>query len=413
MTVRTVAACRVCGHDDWAEVASFGDRPLPDAFIEPAASYATEPKYPLDVILCRHCGLMCLRHVVSAETLYDHYAYVSPRSELMTGHMSELAERCARWFDLAEDELVVELGSNAGLQLEHFAKLGARVLGVDPARNIAKMANDNGIETLPLFFGRDTAAEIRAERGPAKLILGRHVFAHVDDLTDLVAGVRELLDERGGFVIEMPYLVDLLASNQFDTIYHEHLSYFSVRTLCALFARHGMRVIDVVRVPVHGGSIVVAVAPEHSDRPTSAAVGELLDLEREAGLNDVATYHAFTERVEDIVSSVRKLVKKIVAEGRTVAGYGAPAKGTMLLAACGFDQDDLVFCADTTTIKQGLVTPGSHIPVRSPAHAAANPPDHYLLLAWNYRDEILRKEQAYLDAGGRFIVPIPSPEVLP
>jgi novobiocin biosynthesis protein NovU/D-mycarose 3-C-methyltransferase len=410
--VTRIDSCRVCGNEDLTDVISFGLAPLADGFLDPDPTYASEQRYPLDLVRCPDCGLVCLRHVVRPDLLFEDYAYVSSGSETMSQHMHMLVKHCIERYDLAAGDLVVEVGSNIGLHLANFAWRGMRVLGVDPARNLAEVANLNGIETLPLYFGRDLGGRIRVESGPARLVLGRHVVAHINDLTDLLQGVRHLLDDRGVFVMECPYLFDLLQANQFDTIYHEHLSYFCVRTLARLAELNRMRVIEVRRVPVHGGSVVVTMAPMESGWAVDPSVAAALRLEDESRLADASTYEEFADRVRNVIPAVTTLVRDLVADGRRVAGYGAPAKGTMMLSACGFGPQDVEYCTDTTVIKQGKVVAGSHIPVRAPAHAARVPPDYYLMLAWNYSEEILRKEQAFLDRGGRFIIPIPYPRVV-
>jgi C-methyltransferase len=408
--VKPVDACRVCGRDDWLEVVSFGDQELANGFLEPAESYV-EPKYPMDVIVCRGCWLMTLRHVVDPEVLFGHYVYVSSDSDLILGHMNHIVDVAASRY-LAENALVVELGSNIGTQLGFFADAGFRVVGVDPARNLAEIANEAGIPTIPTFFGDGVGDRIAAEHGRAGFVLGRQCFAHIDDVHEVLDNVTDVLADDGVLAIEVPYLLNLLDENQFDTIFHEHLSYYSFGTLATLFGRHGLRMIDVERAPVHGGSIVVFATPEDSPRVATPAVGELLALELRRGLYGEDIYREFAAVTEQAITSIRSLVQRLVAEGKRVAGYGAPSKGTALLMFCGLTNGELEFISDTTVLKHGKVTPATHVPVCSPAQAAANPPDYYLLLAWNYATEIIRKEQAFLDGGGKFIVPIPAPRIV-
>lgn len=410
-TVRRVEECRVCGANDWLEVISFGDQELANGFLPQAEEYA-EPTYPLDVIVCRNCWLMTIRHTVDPDALFSHYVYVSSESDLILDQMRHIVDVAVDRFGLAPGDLVVELGSNVGIHLGMFQAAGMRVTGVDPARNLVEIANQSGVESIPDFFGPEVAGRIRSGKGPARFMLGRQCFAHIDDVHNVLDGVTTVLAPDGVLAIEVPYLLPLLDENQFDTIFHEHLSYFSFGTLVRLFAAHGLRVVDVERAPVHGGSIVVYSSPADAGREPSPAVAELLAVEERRGLNTERPYREFAERTTRVIDSVRTLVRELVAGGQRVAGYGAPSKGCALLQFCGLDARDLEFLSDTTALKHGKVTPGTHIPVISPLQARANPPDCYLLLAWNYAEEILRKEKAFLENGGSFIVPIPEPRVV-
>ncbi len=409
--VRREDTCRVCGADDWLEVISFGAHELANGFIDPVER-PEEPKYPLDVVVCRSCWLMTLRHVVDPEVLFGDYVYLTSDSDLMVGHMRRLATSAVERFGLRPGDLVVELGSNIGTQLGFFQEAGLRVTGVDPARNLVAIANERGVESVPAFFGAESAAAVRREKGTARFMLGRQCFAHIHDVHDVLDGVTTLLAPDGVVAIEVPYLLNLIEESQFDTIFHEHLSYYSLSTLQTLFARHGLRVVDVERAPVHGGSIVVYGSPEGSPQPVRPAVGELLALEAERGLTGEQAFKDFAETSRQVMTGLRELVRGLVADGARVAGYGTPSKGCALLQFTGLGADELVFTSDTTPMKQGRLTPGTHVPVVSPEQARTDPPDYYLLLAWNYADEIIRKERAFLEAGGKFIVPIPEPRVV-
>lgn len=410
-SVREVVECRVCGGTDWQEVVSFGLVPLANGFLDPADSYDDEPYFPLGVISCRSCRLLSVTHIVDPEVLYRDYPYVTSDSDIITQHMKYVANTSVERFALPGESLVVEVGSNTGAQLVAFREAGMRTLGVDPARNLTQVAVGRGIETLPDFFSAGTARSIAKDYGRARLIVARHVFAHIDDVAGVIRGVRELLFPEGVFAVEVPYALDLFEQNAFDTIYHEHLSYFSVGTLVSLFARHGMRVFDVERLPVHGGSILVFVGHDNGPWATRSSVGELLHLETRAELHSDAVYRDFALNVDRVRDELPALVRRLAADGKRIAGYGASAKGNTILNVCGLGSEELEFCSDTTTLKQGKMLPGTHVPVRSPEFAKANVPDYYLLLAWNYSDEILRKESAFLDNGGRFIRPIPKPMI--
>lgn len=412
-TTYLVETCRVCGLDDWTEILSLGEQPLANGFLDPDDRFADEPAYPLEVVLCQHCHLLSLRHMVAPDQLFSHYVYVSQNSPGMLGHMRNIVGVCADWAGLAPGDLVVEMGSNIGTQLKLFDEAGFRVVGVDPAKNLASIARDDGVETIAAFFGPAAADSVVRSHGRSKVVLGRQCFAHIDDVHHVLDGVDAVLAPDGVLVIEVPYLVDMLAENQFDTIVHEHASYFSLYTLDTLFAMHGLRVTDVQRAPVHGGSIVVCATRESAGREPTPAVAELLDLEERSGLRTETPYLEFAARTRELITAVSTLVEELVDNGKRVAGYGAPSKGTALLMACGLTDRHLQFCSDTTSFKQGKLLPGSRVPVWSPERARTAPPDYYLLLAWNYAEEIIAREQEFLADGGHFIIPALSPRLVP
>jgi SAM-dependent methyltransferase len=410
--VRRVTECRVCGKSDWQEVATFGPQPLASGFLEPAESYDDEPYYPLDVVCCRSCRLMSLTHVVDKELLYRTYPYTMTDPQTILRHVRVVAALCRDRFGTGPGDLVVEIGSNTGRQLLAFQDLGLRTVGIDPARDIAAIAEQRGVPTVAEFFDTAVARSVRESSGRARLVLGRHVFAHIDDVAETLAGVHHLLAPDGVFVIEVPYLVDMLQRNEFDTVYHEHLSYFSVGTLSTLFRRHGLRILDVERLPIHGGSILVAAGPEHGPRQVRPVVAELLDLERRFGLGEDEAFDRFAANIARVRTEYPALVRDLAGQGHLIAGYGAPAKGNTLLNVCGLGAAEITFCCDTTAFKQGKVLPGTHLPVHAPEYALTHVPDYFLLLAWNYTDEILRKEHAYLANGGRFVIPNPTPSIV-
>lgn len=402
---KPVTTCRVCGATDWQDVISFGSVPLANAYLDKPGP---EEAYPLELISCRSCRLLSLTAVVDPQALYHDYAYVTSESETMTHHMREVVRLCAERID--PGSLVVELGSNTGNQLQLFREAGHPILGVDPAANLAAIAVQRGVPTVADYFSEKVATAISGEHGRASLILGRHVFAHIDDLADVLRGVKALLTDDGLFAIEVPYACDLLERVAFDTIYHEHLSYFLISTLDRLFTRHGLRTIDVRRLAVHGGSVLVTAARAESRWPTDARVGELIAYEKSERLDTDARYEQFADRVHALRREITELVRKEAANGKRVAGYGASAKGTTLLNICDLSSAEVRFCTDTTPQKQGRFVPGTQIPIVAPG-AVSEQPDLYLLLAWNYAEEILHREAAYLDAGGAFIIPVPEPAV--
>jgi novobiocin biosynthesis protein NovU len=407
-----VGRCRVCGLDDWLDVMSFGANPLANGFLDPAETPGEEPEYPLDVAVCRGCWLMSIRQVVDPEALFGHYVYVSSDSDQIRQHMRDIVQGCVRRAGLTAGDLVVEFGSNIGTQLELFKQAGMRSVGVDPARNLARVANERGIETVADFFTPEVADPIARDHGPARLVLGRQCFAHIDDVHNVLKAVDAVLASDGLLAIEVPYLVDLLEENQFDTIYHEHLSYFSVGTLGRLFEAHGLRVLDAERVAVHGGSVVVFAGRAGTEARPSPVVTELLALEEQRGLTTERAYRVFADRSRQAITEIGDLIRGLVADGKRVAAYGAPSKGSALLQACRLGPEEVVFCSDTTPLKHGKLLPGTHIPVWSREQARAHAPDYFLILAWNYADEIIRKERAFLEQGGSFIVPIPQPRIV-
>jgi novobiocin biosynthesis protein NovU/D-mycarose 3-C-methyltransferase len=410
--VREVSACRVCGARQWLDVLSFGLMPLANRYVSPDEPPEAEPRFPLDVVFCPGCGLLCLKQVVDPRLLYLHYVYISSESSTIQAHTRWLAERITRDIGLGAESLVVEFGSNIGSQLEDFLALGNRVLGVDPAKNLAEIAERRGIPTIADFFDAESARTVIARAGKPAVILGRHVFAHIDRLDTVFAAADACLATDGVVVIEVPYLVDMVDGNEFDTIYHEHLSYFSVGTLRKLFGRFGFRIFDVERVAVHGGSIVVFACPDAAKWRPTARLDAVLAEEARRGVHTAAYFVDFASRARAIRDELRALVADVKRRAGRVAGYGAPAKGNTLLNFCGLGPAELDFVTDTTEFKQGMLLPGTRVPIHAEAHGRRHPPDYFLLLAWNYAREIVRKERAFLERGGRFIVPIPTPVVV-
>jgi hypothetical protein len=388
-------------------VLDLGLQPLANSFIRPDAVDKPEPRYPLELARCTACGHVQLSVTVPPEIMFRDYLYVSATSDTIPAHFAAYAKDVALRF-VPKGGLVVEIGSNDGTLLRAFDRTSLRVLGVEPARNIAAMANAAGIPTLDEFFGEAIAREIATKHGRASAIIGNNVVAHIDDLHGLMNGVNALLDDRGVFVAEFPYLVDLLDKTAYDTIYHEHLSYFSVGAVVDLASRHRMNVVDVRRVGVHGGSIRVFVSREGERSP---AVQELLALEAKMGLREGRPFRPFVEAVRRQREGLMRLVGDI-RSSRRIAGYGAPAKGNTLLNYCEIDRSVLDFIVDRSPLKHGLLTPGTHIPVEPPERLVASEIRDTLLLAWNFADEILRQQDAYRSRGGRFIIPIPSARIV-
>lgn len=403
--------CRVCGSDRLTRFLELGPQPLANAFLDEKGLKEDEEKFPLDLYVCDECSHVQLLDVVSKETLFSHYLYFSTVSTTIPAHFASLAAEIAARHTVRGD-MVVEVGSNDGVLLSAFEGTGLRTLGVEPASNVAKVARQRGVATMNRFFTPETAAMIARDLGKAKVIIGNNVIGHIDDLAGVMTAVKGLLTEDGVFIFEVPYLVDLLEKNEFDTVYHEHLSYFAVRPAQTMLERSGLKLIDVKRQQVHGGTIRLYATHIESATQPAPAVQEHVQLEETLGLATHAPYEAFAKRVQELRDTLIKLIADAKANGKRIAGYGAPAKGNTLLNYCGIGANDLDFIQDSTAAKQGLYTPGMHIPVVPPADFQANAPDIALMLAWNYQEEILGKEQAFRTNGGKFIVPIPMPRIV-
>ncbi len=401
--------CRICKSDDLVLFLSLGEQPPVDNFVT-KEQIADEKRYPLDVYFCRTCNLVQLLDVVDADELFhQEYAYFSSASAPLVKHFEEYAKDIAQHF-LKPGDLIVDIGSNDGVLLQ-FLKDSHRVLGIEPSQNVAEIARQKSVETLTEFFNVESAAKIVAQYGKAAVISANNVFAHIDDIDEIVRGVKVLLNDDGVYVFEAHYLLDLIEKKEFDTIYHEHLCYFSLKPLTKLFERFDMEIFDVERQDVHGGSIRV-YARNKMNQSVSENVKKLMHLEEAAGLYSEQRFVGFQAEVEAIRNNLVDLVRGFGREGKLVIGYGAPAKGNTLLNYCGFTASDLKYITDTTTHKVGLLAPGSHIPVVSPDILKTETPDYVLLLAWNYKDFILEKEKDLRSRGTRFIIPIPNVEIV-
>lgn len=403
---KRVSNCRVCLSNELADFLELGHIPPANGFLE--SKNEEEHRFPLTVSVCQNCHHVQLRNTVDRELLFSEYHYFSSRSEPIQQHFAEYA-RSVRQQYLNEDDFVVEIGSNDGVLLQNFDSYER--LGVEPAANVAKKAKERGIPTKVEFFSEDVAHEIRDIRGKAKVIMANNVVGHIDDLQSLMRGVDTLLTDDGTFIVEVPYFVELFNDNEFDTIYHEHISYFSMHSFQALANRHDMVIADVERVPVHGGSVRVHIQKSTEPSQSTEFVDDLLGLEQAKGLDDLETYRRFAEEVEAFRGQIQSLLTDIADRGGTIVGYGAPAKGNILLNYCDIGPDVIDFIIDTTPMKQGTYTPGTNIPVHPPEKFDEEAPEYTLLLAWNYRDEILEKEVEYRD-GGKFVIPIPHLDVV-
>jgi len=405
-----VTACRSCGSASLMPFLSLGEMPLTAAFVREDQLGEPEARYPLTVAFCADCALAQTLETVSPEIIFGRdYPYYSSFSDALLSHSRENALSLIEARGLSSDSLVVELASNDGYLLRNFVEMGVPVLGIDPADGPAQAAEAAGVPTLRKFFGAGLAQRLRAEGTLADVIIANNVLAHVPDLNGFVEGIRILLAENGLAVIEAPYLRDLVESCEFDTIYHEHLCYFSVTALDALFRRHSLYLNNIQHLAVHGGSLRFSVS--HHDE-VDASVTEYLESEAAAGMADFAFYRNFATRVNGVRDGLLALLDEARAADKRVAAYGAAAKGCVLLNFAGVGSDRIDFVADRNVHKQGMYMPGVRIPVRAPEALLTEMPDYVLLLAWNFKDEIMCQQSEYARRGGKFIVPIPTPEVV-
>jgi SAM-dependent methyltransferase len=405
----TISGCRSCGSSELRPVLSLGDTPLTDSYLEPDELREVEPKYPLDVVFCSGCSLLQIRQTVPPEVMFEEYAYYSSFADTLLMHSRENALRLIAERGLGPQSLVVELASNDGYMLKNFLERGVPVLGIDPARGPAEVAEAHGVPTLKEFFGEELAARLRADGRRADVIIGNNVLAHVADLNGFVAGIATLLKDDGTTSIEVPYVRDLIEHREFDTIYHEHLCYYSVTALVALFERHGLHLNEVEHYPIHGGSLRLYAGLE--DRPGDS-VRTYLQAEADAGMAEYGYYQNFGDDVRETQRSLTRLLRELRDQGKRIAAYGAAAKGTILLNSSGIGADLVDFVVDRNVHKQGRHMPGVHMPIYDPSRLSEEMPDYVVLLSWNFKDEIMRQQDEYRRKGGRFIVPIPYPEVV-
>jgi SAM-dependent methyltransferase len=406
--------CRSCGAKLIHTFVDLGMSPLANSYVTSAQLSRMEPFYPLHVRVCASCFLVQLPAVVSPQDLFSEYAYFSSYSDSWLEHAKAYTEAVTKRFGLNHRSWVVEIASNDGYLLQYFVARGIPALGIEPAGNVAAEARRRGIPTEVLFFGEDTASRLAAGGKRADLIIGNNVFAHVPDVNGFVSGLKLLLAPSGLITLEFPHLLQLMEQNQFDTIYHEHLSYFSLLAASHLFERHGLRVFDVEELPTHGGSLRLYISHRKDRRKTVCRrVHNLLAKERRFGLDTLERYLCFEEQVEKTKRNLLKFLIAAKSAGKSVVAYGAAAKGNTLLNYCGVQSDFIDYTVDRSPHKQRHFLPGTHIPIHHPDKVARTRPDFLLILPWNLREEVMDQMKHIRKWGGQFVVPIPSVQIYP
>ena len=410
----TSFCCRSCGSTRAHTVLDLGLQPLANNLLRPEDLGAEEPRFPLVMAVCNDCWLLQITETIPPVKLFTEYLYFSSVSDALLNHARNAAQRYRQDYQLDSKSLVVEVASNDGYLLQNFVETSIPCLGVEPAKNIAEVARERGIPTWNQFFNTSTALEIVAQKGAADLILGNNVFAHAPDTNDFVAGLATLVKPHGRIVLEFPYACDLVEHLEFDTIYHEHVFYFSLTALVPLFRRHDLEIFHAERIPIHGGSLRIFVGKSGAHSVTNA-VTQLLAEERTKGVDTPNYYENFSRKVLALKAELLKLIGDLRSQGHRLCAYGASAKGSTLLNFYGLGRegvDCLDFVVDRSAAKQGRLTPGTHLPILPVEELMTRKPRHALLLTWNFSEEILRQQQAWRDAGGKFILPIPEVKIV-
>jgi SAM-dependent methyltransferase len=399
--------CQSCGHVEIQSIIPLGKMPLANALL--SSPPAHELRFNLEVMLCQHCGLAQLKDIVPPADLFSDYVYFSSNSDTMLQSAKDLVESIAP--DLTQDALVIEIASNDGYLLKNYVNKGIRVLGIDPAQNIAKVANEQGIDTLCDFFSADLAQHLANDKQVADVIHANNVMAHVPDINGFIKGLKILLKPNGFCVIEVPYFADLVEKLEFDTIYHEHVYYFAVKPLKMAFERHGLALFNIEKIALHGGSLRLFVG--HAGcHPINSVIHEMIKKEEESGLYNHLNYMAFMQKLSELKSELTSTLHKLKNENKKIAAYGASAKGTTLLNFFSIGKDILDFVVDRSTTKQGHFTPGTHLAILAPEELINQQIDYALLLVWNFADEVIAQQKHFIEKGGKFILPLPKVKVI-
>ncbi len=411
--VRERITCRICNAKDIDPFLDLGLMPLPNGFLPPDKLKEQEPLYPLSVGVCRKCKLVQLTAVVEPSVMFKNYVYIPSASQTRLDNFASIVHEALTLRPATPEALAVDIGSNDGSLLLEFKKQGVKTLGVDPAENLSLVAELKGIHTLNTYFSAKTALKIRNTFGQARYITATNVVAHIDNLHDFFYGISLLLGTDSIFICEFPYLVDLLEKKLFDTIYQEHLSYFAIGPLLGVIDRYALRIISIKRTPIDGGALRIVIGKK--DKPSNeenVEVRRLLMLEKKAGLNTFTTYKRFASAVRRLRKEIKTMLHAIKKKKKSIAGYGAAARGNILMNYCGVGKAEIDFIVDSTPYKQGLFTPGTHIPIYAEEEILKQRPDYVLILAWNFAEEIIKKQHAYHRSGGKFIIPVPHVKII-
>lgn len=410
MTLKHRNCCRVCHSLSLVKFLDLGNMPLAGAFLS-SDQVHNEKKYPLQVYFCKNCSLVQILDVIDQDTLFFNYKYLSSVTKTLHEHFLNYAKEIKSRF-LKEDDLVVEIGSNDGILLQPFKDLGVNCLGVEAAANIAKIAISKGLRVINDYFTLQISDEIKRKNGKAKVICANNVFAHIDDLDDVMKGIKNLLNSDGIFVFEVHYIKDLLEKFQYDTIYHEHLCYYSLTSLKFLMNKYDMEIFDVKKIPIHSGSIRVYAKNRSNKKEIVQSSLEELMLHEKNFIYDIKIYQNFSDVIKKKRQKLQKTLEEIKEDHKKIIGYGASGRGTILLNYCNIGKNILDYVVDDSPSRQGLLIPGKHIPILSSSVIEKDNPNYILIIAWNYEKEIIAKEQEYLKKGGKFIIPFPEVKII-
>ena len=403
--IKRITKCRICNSRNLIDVIDLISQPIPNGFLTREQLKQKEEKYPLAVVFCTNCSLMQLKYLVNAKVMFDNYLYIPSASKTRINHFKNLADEVKKLTNFNEKSLIIDVGSNDGSLLIQFKNLGAKTLGIDPAENLVKVAALSGIETVNSYFDSKIATKVARKYGKAKAILATNVIAHINNLHEVMKGGEILLEDDGVFLMQFPYSLDLIEKNLFDTIYHEHLSYFSLKSLLVLAEKSELEIFNIEKSDLDGGSLKVywKKKTDKKRKVNSSVINKILKEEEEFGLYDTKTYEKFRERVEKLKKDVVKKLKELKKKNKTIVGYGAAAKANVLLNYFGIDKKTIDYLVDSTPYKQGRFTPGSHIPIYSEDKIYETNPDYVIIFAWNFAKEIIDKNKKFKERGGKFL----------